>query len=102
MPRRNAPIRSVGSIRRVLAGALRAIPQVAPLAATDCATIFDARNGQNWRTECEGRVSIVKRRHDLSRCCYKELSDLTRWVGLGVIPDNLINIGRVMDESTEP
>src|SRR5215471_6499551 len=29
------------------------------------------RNGQKWRTGCEGRVSVVKRRHGLSRCRYK-------------------------------
>jgi IS5 family transposase len=26
------------------------------------------RNGQKWRTGCEGRISVVKRRHGLSRC----------------------------------
>ncbi len=27
---------------------------------------------------------------------------MERWVGLGVIADNLINIGRVMEEAAEP
>ena len=29
------------------------------------------RNGQKWRTGCEGRISVVKRRHGLDRCRYK-------------------------------
>jgi IS5 family transposase len=60
------------------------------------------RNGQKWRTGCEGRVSVVKRRHGLSRCRYKGAAGMERWVGLGVIADNLINIGRVIEEAAEP
>src|SRR3984893_8793193 len=29
------------------------------------------RNGQKWRTGCEGRISVVKRRHRVDRCHYK-------------------------------
>src|SRR5262249_4559399 len=29
------------------------------------------RNGQKWRTGCEGRISVVKRRHGLNRCRYR-------------------------------
>ena len=29
------------------------------------------RNGQKWRTGCEGRISVIKRRHGLNRCRYK-------------------------------
>ena len=54
------------------------------------------RNGQKWRTGCEGRISVVKRRHGLSRCQYKTEVGMERWVGLGVISDNLVNIGRAM------
>ncbi len=54
------------------------------------------RNGQKWRTGCEGRISVVKRRHGLTRCHYKGDDGMKRWVGLGVIADNLINIGRVL------
>jgi IS5 family transposase len=60
------------------------------------------RNGQKWRTGCEGRISVVKRRHGLSRCRYKGAVGMDRWVGLGVIADNLINIGRVMEQAAEP
>jgi transposase, IS5 family len=56
------------------------------------------RNGQKWRTGCEGRISVVKRRHGLDRCRYKGFVGMNRWVGLGVIADNVINIGRVMEQ----
>ena len=58
------------------------------------------RNGQKWRTGCEGRISVVKRRHGLDRCRYKGSSGMKRWVGLGVVADNLINIGRVMEKQS--
>lgn len=52
------------------------------------------KKGQKWRTGCEGRISVLKRRHGLSRCRYHGLQGMRRWVGLGVIADNLINLGR--------
>ena len=52
------------------------------------------KNGQKWRTGCEGRISAVKRRHGLARCLYHGMDGMRRWVGLGVIADNLINIGK--------
>jgi transposase, IS5 family len=51
------------------------------------------KKGQKWRTGCEGRISLLKRRHGLTRSRYKGPAGITRWVGLGVIADNLINIG---------
>ena len=54
------------------------------------------KNGQRWRTGCEGRISVLKRRHGLNRCLYKGQEGMKRWVGLGVIADNLINIGLQM------
>lgn len=51
------------------------------------------RAGQRWRTGCEGRISVLKRRHGLNRCRYRGLNGMERWVGLGVIADNLIHIG---------
>jgi IS5 family transposase len=54
------------------------------------------RKGQKWRTGCEGRISILKRRHGLHRCRYKGAPGMKRWVGLGVLSDNLINIGRTL------
>ncbi len=55
------------------------------------------RKGQKWRTGCEGRISVVKRRHGLTRCRYKGFDGMQRWVGLGIIADNVINIGRAID-----
>jgi IS5 family transposase len=54
------------------------------------------RNGQKWRTGCEGRISVVKRRNGLSRCHYKGFAGMQRWVAFGVIADNVVNIGRAI------
>jgi len=54
------------------------------------------RNGQKWRTGSEGRISVVKRRHGLDRCRYKGDTGMRRWVGLGVIGDNLVTIGNAL------
>jgi len=51
------------------------------------------KKAQKWRTGCEGRISILKRRHGLNRSRYKGTQGMKRWVGLGVIADNMINIG---------
>jgi transposase, IS5 family len=59
------------------------------------------RNAQKWRTGCEGRVSLLKRRHGLSRCRYKGLPGIKRWVGFGVIADNLINIGQALAATSD-
>jgi len=58
------------------------------------------RNGQKWRTGSEGRISVLKRRHGLNRSRYKGDDGIKRWVGLGVIADNFINIGRVLSNRT--
>lgn len=57
------------------------------------------RNAQRWRTGSEGRISLLKRRHGLNRCRYKGLPGIKRWVGLGVIADNLINLGHALAPS---
>jgi IS5 family transposase len=54
------------------------------------------KNGQRWRTGSEGRISALKRRHGLDRCRYRGWDGFQRWVGLGVIADNLIQIGRLL------
>jgi transposase, IS5 family len=51
------------------------------------------RRGQKWRTGSEGRISVLKRRHGLRRCLYPGLDGMRRWVGLGVIADNFIQMG---------
>jgi len=59
------------------------------------------KKGQQWRTGCEGRISVLQRRHGLNRCRYKGDRGMKRWVGLGVIADNLINIGRALAAKTD-
>ena len=57
------------------------------------------RRGQRWRVGCEGRISVLKRRHGLDRCRYHGEDGMHRWVGFGVIADNLMNIATF---ATEP
>jgi len=52
------------------------------------------RRALRWRTGCEGRISVVKRRHGLRRCRYRGLDGMERWVGLGVIANNLLVLAR--------
>jgi IS5 family transposase len=49
------------------------------------------RRGQRWRVGCEGRISVIKRRHGLRRCRYHGADGTARWVGLGVIANNLVS-----------
>jgi Transposase domain (DUF772) len=58
------------------------------------------RNGQKWRTGCEGRISVVKRRHGLTGSRYEGDDGMKRWVGLGVIADNLISIARASSKKS--
>jgi IS5 family transposase len=57
------------------------------------------RRGQRWRTGCEGRISVLKQRHGLRRCRYRGRDGIHRWVGLGVIADNLINMAKHLDHA---
>jgi IS5 family transposase len=50
------------------------------------------RRGLRWRVGCEGRISVLKRRHGVNRCLYHDVEGMDRWVGLGVISSNLIVI----------
>ncbi|HUJ81742.1 MAG TPA: ISNCY family transposase [Candidatus Acidoferrales bacterium] len=52
------------------------------------------RRAQRWRTGCEGRISALKRRHGLVRCRYRGQQGMERWVGLGVIANNLLALAR--------
>jgi hypothetical protein len=36
----------------------------------------------------------------INRCRYKGSAEMKRCVGVGVVPDNLINIGRVMEKQS--
>jgi transposase, IS5 family len=45
---------------------------------------------------------VVKRRHGLNRSRYRGDAGMKRWVGLGVIADNLVNISRAMAKQPGP
>jgi IS5 family transposase len=47
------------------------------------------RRGQRYRTGCEGRISVLKRRDGLARCRYHGSDGIQRWVGWGVVSNNL-------------
>jgi IS5 family transposase len=53
------------------------------------------KRGQRWRTGCEGRISVLKRRHGLNRSRYRGQDGMKLWVGLSVVADNLISIGNL-------
>lgn len=52
------------------------------------------RRALRWRTGSEGRISAVKRCHGLRRCRYRGEQGMERWVGLGVIANNLRALAR--------
>ena len=58
------------------------------------------KKAQRWRTGCEGRISVLKRRHGLSRCRYRGAEGMKRWVGLGVMADTLICMGNMLASRT--
>ena len=49
---------------------------------------------RHWRTGPEGRISALKRRHGMHRCRYRGFRGMQRWVGLAVIVNNLLVLGR--------
>jgi len=53
-----------------------------------------ARAALRWRTGSEGRISALKRRHGLRRCRYRGPSGMQRWVGLGVLANDLLALAR--------
>jgi transposase, IS5 family len=95
---RNALTAQVRGVKRV------AIPNLSPKRSAQRKRLEKKRwfrNAQRWRTGSEGRISLLKRRHGLNRCRYKGMPGIERWVGLGVIADNLINIGHALAPSAE-
>jgi transposase, IS5 family len=58
------------------------------------------RRAQRWRVGCEGRISVLKRRHGLRRSRYRGMDGIERWVGWGVIADNLIHIGKLLPKQS--
>ena len=56
------------------------------------------RRGQRLRAGCEGRISVLKRRDGLACCRYHGMDGIRRWVGWGVVSNNLC----VLMKSTPP
>jgi IS5 family transposase len=72
----------------------RAQPEHTKCSATQLEKQRWFKQGQKWRTGCEGRITVLKRRHGLARSRYHGSDGMRRWVGLGIIADDLINMGR--------
>jgi len=52
------------------------------------------RRGRHYHAGIEGRISVLKRKHGLDRCLNRGDIGFERWVGWGVIANNLTSIGR--------
>jgi transposase, IS5 family len=50
--------------------------------------------GRHWHAGVEGRISVLKRAHDLGRCLAHGLKGFQCWIGWGVIAGNLAVLGR--------
>ena len=50
--------------------------------------------GRRWHVGVEGRISVLKRCHELDRCRDHGQDGFDKWVGWGVIAANLRTIGR--------
>jgi IS5 family transposase len=67
------------------------IPAVGKLSAAQRAEQHQPwfRCGQRVRAGCQGRISVMKRRDGLARCLYRGPHGMQRWVGWGVVSNNL-------------
>jgi len=50
--------------------------------------------GRHWHAGVEGRISVLKRAHDLGRCLAHGITGFHCWVGWGIIAGNLAVLGR--------
>jgi transposase, IS5 family len=50
--------------------------------------------GRHWHAGVEGRISVLKRAHDLGRCLAHGLQGFQGWVAWGIIAANLAVLGR--------
>jgi IS5 family transposase len=51
------------------------------------------RRALRWRTGCEAKISVLKRRYGLRRCRYRGIAGMERCVGFGVIANDLWVLG---------
>src|SRR6476659_6784721 len=72
------------------------------------AAVYEALARRHAKSRSRGRrgapAEVVLRLliHGLNRCRYKGDAGMKRWVGLGMIADNIINIGRAMEKRAAP
>ena len=52
------------------------------------------KRGYRFRAGIEGRISVLKRRHGLSKCRANGEDGFKRWVGFGIVASNLEKIAR--------
>lgn len=58
------------------------------------------KRGRKWHNGVEGRISVLKRCHELNRCRDHGQQGFDKWVGWGVIAANLKTIGRKVAAET--
>lgn len=58
------------------------------------------RRGRRFHAGVEGRISVLKRKHGLDRARYHGEDGFARWVGWGVIANNLTKIGTHLASQT--
>jgi transposase, IS5 family len=52
------------------------------------------QQGRRWHAGVEGRISVLKRRNELDRCRDHGVQGFDKWIGWGVIANNLMVMGR--------
>ena len=57
------------------------------------------RRGRRWHAGIEGRISVTTRKHRLDRCLNQGEDGFQRWVGWGVIANNLTIMGRKLAQT---
>jgi IS5 family transposase len=57
------------------------------------------RRGRRWHAGIEGRISVTKRKHGLDRCLNQGEDGFLRWVGWGVLANNLTLMGRTLAQA---
>jgi hypothetical protein len=70
--------------------------------ALECRSVLRDNLDENGASIWMRRGGRGERQHGLTRCRYKGLVGMNRWVGLGVIADNIVNIGRALQKQAVP
>src|SRR5258707_15588149 len=88
--------------RKPKASSASAFPTIRPRApsANESRGSAGSATDRNGGPDARDASALVKRRHGLDRCRYKGNAGMKRWVGLGIIADNVVNIGRTMEKQS--